>query len=162
MRAVAVGAVTILLVLLAATPDEAVGAHGGGVPAQVVAPVDGAVVAPFDPPDHRFGPGHRGVDLAAEPGTPVRAALAGIVTFSGEVAGRGWVTVDHGGGLVTTYGVLDPREVAAGRHVAAGHVLGRLAASAEHLDWGARLHGEYIDPLRVLGRWRPHLVALPR
>lgn len=159
MRAAAVGAATSLLVLLAGT---VYGADGGGVPSQVLAPVDGAVVAPFDPPDRRYGPGHRGVDLAAGPGTPVRAALAGIVTFSGEVAGRGWVSVDHGGGLVTTYGVLDPREVAAGRHVAAGHVLGRLAPSAEHLDWGARLHGEYIDPLRVLGRWRPHLVALPR
>lgn len=130
--------------------------------ARVILPVDGPVLRPFTAPPHPFGAGHRGVDLAAASGDPVRAALPGVVVFAGEVARRGWVTVDHGGGLQTTYGVLDPRAVSAGQRVDAGHVLGRVAAGAEHLDWGARLHGEYIDPLRLFGRWRPHLVRLPR
>lgn len=132
----------------------------GAVPTRAVMPVDGPVLRPFTAPAHRFGPGHRGVDLAADPGTTIRAALPGLVTFAGEVAGRGWVTVDHGGGLDTTYGVVDPRLVPAGRRVEAGQALGRLAAEAGHLDWGARLHGEYIDPLRLLSRWRPHLVRM--
>lgn len=126
----------------------------------VVLPVDGPVQRPFTAPAHPYGPGHRGVDLAAAPGAAVRAALPGLVTFAGRVAGRGWVTVDHGGGLDTTYGVLDPRLVTAGQRVAAGQPLGRLTADAGHLDWGARLHGDYIDPLRLLTRWRPHLVRL--
>jgi hypothetical protein len=46
----------------------------------------------------------------------------------------------------------------AGDLVEAGHVLGRLAHAANHLDWGARLNGSYVDPLSLLGRWEVHLV----
>lgn len=140
------------------TADEQPDAASSGA----VRPVDGSVVRHFEEPAHPYGPGHRGVDLAAGPGTTVRAALPGVVTFAGQVALRGWVTVDHGGGLDTTYGVIDPRFVTAGQQVRTGQSLGEVAAGVEHLDWGARLHGTYIDPLRLLWRWRPHLVRLPR
>ena len=131
----------------------------GAVPPAVVAllPVDGAVVGTFDPPDSPYGSGHRGVDLAADPGTPVVAALAGTVVFSGEVAGVGWVTIDHGGGLATTYGPLDPRSVAAGDVVGPGTEVGLVAPGADHLDWGARVDGAYVDPLALVGGWRVHL-----
>ena len=56
-------------------------------------PVDGAVVHPFDEPATVYGPGHRGADLAAPPGTPVRAANDGVVSFAGSVAGTLHVTV---------------------------------------------------------------------
>ncbi|MBW3603281.1 MAG: M23 family metallopeptidase [Actinobacteria bacterium] len=125
----------------------------------VVLPVDGLVSRPFDAPRHPYGPGHRGVDLTAPPGTPVRSAAGGVVTFSGQVAGTRWVTVAHGGGLDTTYGRLAP-EVAAGQRVRAGQRLGRLAPGSGHLDWGARLDGRYIDPLGLLGRWRVHLAPV--
>jgi murein DD-endopeptidase MepM/ murein hydrolase activator NlpD len=121
-------------------------------------PVDGDVLRRFEAPATRFGAGHRGVDLAAEPGQEVRAALGGIVVFAGLVAGSGWVTVDHGNGLVTTYGVLGSWDVDPGVAVAAGERLGRLAPSATHLDWGARRDGAYIDPLSLFGRWRVRLV----
>lgn len=124
-----------------------------------VPPVPGAVVRTFDPPATRYGAGHRGVDLRARGGEPVSAALGGVVTFAGEVAGVGWVTVDHGAGLDTTYGPLDPRLVSAGSRVDAGAVLGALRADARWLDWGARRHGEYIDPLTLLGRWEVHLTG---
>jgi len=124
------------------------------------APVAGALLRSFSRPASAFGPGHRGVDLAGAPGEEVVAALPGTVAFSGVVVGTGWVTVDHGGGLDTTYGPLDPRRVATGQRVDAGEVLGRLAAAASHLDWGARLDGGYIDPLRLLRPWRLHLVAV--
>jgi murein DD-endopeptidase MepM/ murein hydrolase activator NlpD len=121
-----------------------------------VLPVEGIVTRPFDAPAHPYGPGHRGVDLAAAPGAPVRSAAAGTVTFSGPVAGTRWVTVAHGGGLDTTYGPLQPG-VVAGQRVRAGQRLGWLSPGAGHLDWGARLGGRYIDPLTLLGRWRVHL-----
>lgn len=132
-----------------------------------VAPVGGAVVRGFDPPATRYGAGHRGVDLAAAAGQPVVAALGGTVTFAGRVAGVSWITVGHGGGLDTTYGPVEPAAVAAGDVVAAGSVLGFVAAGAAHLDWGARLDDRYIDPLGLLGRWETFLtteddvVALP-
>src|SRR5262249_19725721 len=62
-----------------------------------------AVVRGFHPPALRYGPGHRGVDLAAAAGEPVLAAGAGTVVFAGVVAGRGVVSLSHPGGLRTTY-----------------------------------------------------------
>jgi hypothetical protein len=66
------------------------------------------MVRRFDPPPRPWLPGHRGVDLAADPGAPVYAAGPGVVRFAGEVAGRGVVSVDHAGGLRTTYEPVTP------------------------------------------------------
>lgn len=122
-------------------------------------PVPGPVLQRFRPPLTRFGAGHRGVDLAAAEGEPVVAAMGGTVTFSGRVARVGWVTVDHGATLQTTYGPLAPRLVHAGEAVMAGEMLGFVARDAGHLDWGARIAREYIDPLSLLGRWETFLTA---
>jgi murein DD-endopeptidase MepM/ murein hydrolase activator NlpD len=141
-------------VAVAAPPIPEPGAPG-------IPPVLGPVLRGFEPPPHPYGPGHRGVALQAAPGEAVRAALPGRITFAGEVARVGWVTVGHGGGLDTTYGPLDPRLVVSGQSVDRGQVIGRLAAEGTHLHWGARLHRDYIDPLLLLGRWEVHLVAEP-
>ena len=130
-----------------------------GAAGLAVRPVAGPVVRGFDPPATSFGAGHRGVDLRAAPGEPVVAAMGGTVTFAGRVAGVAWVTVDHGGGLDTTYGPVEPRLVGAGEVVAPGEWLGFVAAGAAHLDWGARLEGSYIDPLGLLGGWETYLTT---
>jgi murein DD-endopeptidase MepM/ murein hydrolase activator NlpD len=122
------------------------------------APVGGRVLRPFDPPATPYGRGHRGVDLAALPGEPVRAARAGTVTFAGRVAGVSWVTVAHADGLATTYGGFVP-SVQAGDHVGLGARLG-MAGDRARLDWGARRDGRYIDPLLLLGGWRVVLVPV--
>ena len=147
-------AVAVILAGLLALPATVAVAQ----PAPVAPPAPGPVLRGFDPPASRFGPGHRGVDVGAKPGWPVRAAMAGVVAFSGEVARVGWVTVDHGGGLDTTYGPLSGRRVVRGQRVAAGAVLGRLSAGADHVDWGARRNREYIDPLSLLVEWEIALV----
>jgi murein DD-endopeptidase MepM/ murein hydrolase activator NlpD len=134
----------------------------GAAPSAAVRPVPGHVVRGFDPPAHPYGPGHRGVDLAADPGDRVRSALAGRIAFAGAVAHVGWVTVDHGGGLVTTYGDLavdGPDPPRTGDRVRVGQVIGVLADRATHLDWGARLDGAYLDPTSLLLRWRLHLTS---
>lgn len=169
MRRFAACLLTTLALIVAWHPA---GAAGSARPAQAFAavgqswsstgavlPVRGPLLRAFDPPASRYGAGHRGVDLAAAPGEVVRAALDGAVSFSGTVARVGWVTVDHGGGLSTTYGPLDPRLVRAGDSVEAGGRLGRLAGDALHLDWGARVGDTYIDPLSLLGRWEVHLTS---
>jgi murein DD-endopeptidase MepM/ murein hydrolase activator NlpD len=125
--------------------------------AVVLLPVPGGVTRTFDPPPAPYTAGHRGVDLAAAEGAEVRAALPGLVRFAGRVGGAGWVTVDHGGGLETTYGRLGPVLVSPGRRVLGGDVLGQLAPGTAHVDWGARLDGRYIDPLSLLGPWEPYL-----
>ena len=124
-----------------------------------IPPVAGDVERAFDPPLTRYSAGHRGVDLDAEPGEPVVAAMSGTVTFSGLVAGVGWVTVSHGGELDTTYGPLAPRLVNAGTVVTRGEILGLIADDATHLDWGARFADDYIDPLTLLVRWETYLTT---
>jgi len=117
-----------------------------------------AVVARFDPPGRPWLTGHRGVDLAAEPGTAVRAAGDGVVVFAGPLAGRGVVSIAHSSGIRTTY---EPvlAEVTVGTVVGRGRVIGTVATwSAAHracsatscLHWGARVGERYIDPLGLL------------
>jgi len=123
------------------------------------------VVRPFDPPAQRWLPGHRGVDLASERGTPVFAAGPGVVAFAGQVAGVGVVSIDHPGGLRTTYQPVVPR-VRAGDRVSAGQRIGTLEAghpecrAAACLHWGLRRGDEYLDPLVLLGLGRVRLLPL--
>jgi murein DD-endopeptidase MepM/ murein hydrolase activator NlpD len=109
----------------------------------------------FEPPAGPFGPGHRGVDLAAAPGASVLAAADGVVAFAGMVAGRPVVSIDHADGLRTTYEPVDP-SVAAGQAVARGSPIGTLLAghagcpAAACLHWGVRRGETYLDPLALL------------
>jgi murein DD-endopeptidase MepM/ murein hydrolase activator NlpD len=120
-----------------------------------LAPAPPTVTRAFDPPAVPYGPGHRGVDLAATPGRPVLAAGTGFVVFAGQLAGRGVVSIDHDGGLRTTYEPLAVG-VAAGDQVAAGQVIGTVTAghpgcpATACLHWGVRRGEDYLDPLLLV------------
>ncbi|WP_166408896.1 murein hydrolase activator EnvC family protein [Labedella phragmitis] len=109
------------------------------------------IVDAFDAPEHRFGAGHRGIDIAAAVGETITASANGTVIFSGPVAGRSVITVDHGGGLVSSYDPIVPN-VRSGAPVSAGHVLGTLGPGhAMHcrsgcVHLGVRFEGAYVDP----------------
>lgn len=124
-----------------------------------------SVLTPFQPPAHSYGPGHRGVDLAAAPGAPVLAAAPGTVTFAGPVAGRNVVSIDHSGGLRTTYEPLTPT-VSAGQRVQAGQTIGTLNSGHSGcspltcLHWGLREGENYLDPLSVLDLGHIRLLPL--
>lgn len=121
------------------------------------------VVSAFEAPAHRYGPGHRGVDLAGRPGTPILAAGAGTVVFAGPVAGRGVISIDHPNGLRTTYEPISP-SVVPGEVVAKGQQIGTLLAghpgcpAVSCLHWGLRRGMDYLDPLRLLGLARLRLL----
>ncbi|WP_312810818.1 murein hydrolase activator EnvC family protein [Corynebacterium variabile] len=150
----------------AAAPESPPGAPPGSAPAgNHLRPVPGTVLAPADIPDQNWLPGHRGVDLDAASGAAVRASAAGTVRFAGVVAGTPTVSVDHGGGLRTTY---EPvlAQVQVGEQVGRGQILGELADHASlpgtarrdpGLHWGAVLGPpaedaeRYIDPMTLLG-----------
>ncbi|MEQ0558819.1 M23 family metallopeptidase [Amycolatopsis sp. NEAU-NG30] len=117
---------------------------------------DPVVTKYFDAPETPFGAGHRGVDLAAVPGQDVLAAETGVVVFAGAVAGRPVVSVDHDGGLRTTYEPVAAK-VSVGAQVYRGQVLGIVLAGhpgcpvAACLHWGVRRGEEYVDPLALVG-----------
>jgi murein DD-endopeptidase MepM/ murein hydrolase activator NlpD len=146
-------AVLLLTALLAGPGPAAAAPRGPTVPGGRW-PLAGVprVVRPFEAPRHRYGPGHRGVDLAGRVGTPVVAALPGLVAFAGLVAGRGVVSVQSGG-LRTTYEPV-AAQVAAGDAVAAGAPLGVLTTGSHCaescLHWGLRAGEDYLDPLRTV------------
>ena len=156
---------TVVLAPLPATAEPAPAA----VPATALwrAPVDGdlTVTRPFDRLLHPYAAGHRGVDLRATPWTPVLAAGDGVVVFAGRVAGRPVVSVDHPGGLRTTYEPVDA-SVAAGQSVARGSPLGTLAVGHAGcpveacLHWGLRRGETYLDPLSLLEPPRVRLLPM--
>ncbi|WP_431911306.1 murein hydrolase activator EnvC family protein [Micromonospora carbonacea] len=139
---------------------------GSGLPA-FGWPLDG-VPRParrFEPPPQPWLPGHRGVDLLAEPGAVVRAAGPGVVLHAGQVAGRPVITVGHSAGLRTTYEPVTPG-VRVGDRVAAGASLGRLepghagCPDRACLHWGLRRGEEYLDPTALLGLGPVRLLPL--
>ena len=167
---------TLLLLLAPAPParaDEGATWADWGPPDPTPAPArDGSwplqprpvVVEGFDPPEVRWGAGHRGVDLAGRAGAPVRSALPGTVTFAAPLAGRGVVVVDHGG-VRTTYQPVTAT-VRVGDRVAEGQVVGTLGLAGSHcfpqacLHWGLRRGETYLDPLVLVGGGPVRLLPL--
>jgi hypothetical protein len=143
-------------------PAHRAQAATGGFVAPLPAPL--TVLSGFDPPAQPWLPGNRGVDLAATAGEPVVAAADGVVLYAGLLAGRGVVSIDHGG-IRTTYEPVDPA-VARGAPVRRGQVIGRVAAVADGcgppggcLHWGAIRGDAYLDPLSLLAA--PQVRLLP-
>ena len=121
-------------------------------------PVDAPVIDPFRPPLDPYGPGNRGIEYDTEPGDTVRAAASGTVVFAGAVATALHVTVDHGGGLLSSYSYLQRISVRAGAAVARGAVIG---IAGNRLHFGVRLDGGYTDPARFIGVRRVRLRLVP-
>ncbi|MFJ6390752.1 murein hydrolase activator EnvC family protein [Streptomyces sp. NPDC091972] len=117
-----------------------------------------AVLRGWEPPATVYGRGHRGVDLAAPAGTPVRAVAAGRVSFAGRVAGKGAVSVAlTGTDLRTTYEPVTA-SVDKGAEVEAGEVIGTVDPTGSHcttacVHWGLRRGETYLDPLSLLPPW---------
>lgn len=126
-------------------------------------PAAGAsVLRPFEAPAHEYGPGHRGIDIGPADGA-VHAPAAGVVVFAGTVVDRGIVTIDHGGGWVTS---VEPvaATVTVGDVVSARDPIGELSQGGHSLPGtlhvGVRHDGEYVNPLLLLGRV-PRAILLP-
>lgn len=124
-------------------------------------PVPGDVIRPYDPPDKPWLPGHRGVDLAAGPGSVVASSADGVVHFAGSVAGTPTVSVMHADGIRTTYQPVVAR-VSRGDRVLRGDPLGVLGDPAPDpgLHWGALRGSDYLNPLDLLAR-RPIVLKPP-
>ena len=122
-------------------------------------PVSAPVSDPFRLPEGPYGPGNRGIEYDTEPGEAVAAAAAGEVVFAGSVARSLHVTVDHGGGLVSSYSYLERITVPVGARVVQGDPIG---AASERLHFGVRVDGAYVDPasLSAVGAVTVRLVPL--
>ena len=152
----------------AASAREPVAVDAAGPTSTFTSPLPTPLVVlqGFEPPAKPWLPGSRGVNLAAASAMPVLAAASGVVLYAGELAGRGVVSIDHGGAMRTTYEPVDPT-VRQGEQVTRGEVIGYVSSAADHcgppgscLHWGAILAGSYVDPMKLL-RQRPPVRLLP-
>jgi murein DD-endopeptidase MepM/ murein hydrolase activator NlpD len=107
---------------------------------------------------------HDGLDLATWPGAPVRAGLAGTVSFagpdgdgppcnpqSGPYRGYGLgVIIDNGDGWQSLYAHLSEIKVVTGQHVTPDTVIGLAGdtgcVTGPHLHFGLRRNGELVNP----------------
>jgi uncharacterized SAM-binding protein YcdF (DUF218 family) len=98
---------------------------------------------------------HAGIDIAADYGSPVRAAAPGQIALAGWLGPFGnLLAVEHGGGLATVYAHLAGYVVEQGSTVERGELLGYVGTTGRsfgpHLHFEVRAHGTPVDPLAYL------------
>ena len=111
-------------------------------------PVNGHLTSRFG---YRWGRSHKGVDIGARYGLPVRAVAPGTVQSAGWGGGYGnLVTIRHDDGTITSYAHMSRILVYGGR-VAAGDQIGRVGSTGRstgpHLHFEVRRSGEQLNPL---------------
>jgi len=101
----------------------------------------------------RDGVMHKGIDLAANLGTPVEAALDGKVSFSGILKGYGKVVkVNHGNGMETIYAHCNKLYVNSGEEVKRGDHIADVGSTGDstgpHLHFEVKINGNPVAPLK--------------
>lgn len=104
-----------------------------------------------DPVTGEKSAGHHGIDLAASPGSEIRAFMSGTVaeTGSSEIYGN-YVLINHGAELTTFYGHMSSVSVSKGDSVRSGGKIGIIGSTGKstgvHLHFEVRVNGERVDP----------------
>ncbi len=98
---------------------------------------------------------HKGLDISALDGTPVRATADGTVKTAGMVSGYGReVVLDHGRGMETCYGHMSRFAVMPGETVVRGQVIGYVGHSGRvtgsHLHYEVRIRNAPVNPHKYL------------
>jgi len=98
---------------------------------------------------------HRGMDIAAAAGTPIRASNSGIVRLAERLPAHGnAVVIDHGQGIFTYYAHMSKILAYVGEKVKRGQVIGLVGmtgvATGPHLHFSMSLHNLRVDPMQWL------------
>jgi len=98
---------------------------------------------------------HKGLDIAARIGTPIKATAHGEVTFAGKKGSYGnLVVIDHGHGMVTRYAHMDTIAVKRGDSVKRGNIIGEVGntgrSTGSHLHYEVHLNGVPVNPQRYI------------
>jgi murein DD-endopeptidase MepM/ murein hydrolase activator NlpD len=122
-------------------------------------PVDGRVNSKFgpriDPVTKKSGDFHRGIDIMAPIGEPIKSAKAGEIYENS--ANRWWgnyIIVKHSENLFTYYCHQSRTKARKGQQVAAGELIGYVGktgkATGPHLHFEVRVGKDPKDPLQYL------------
>ena len=136
-------------------PDESASAY-----APTLWPVMGPITSSFgqrEDPILGNGEGefHKGIDISAPNGMPVRVTADGVVKTAEMANGYGReVVVDHGHGVETLYGHMSGFAVMAGQTVVRGQVIGYVGHSGRvtgsHLHYEVRIRNTPVNPHKYL------------
>ncbi len=142
----------------ALVPDFESGLATGNLPS--LWPVTGPITSPFggrEDPILGAGEGefHKGVDIAAPSGTPIRATASGVVLTAAMGNGYGReVVLDHGGGVHTVYGHMSGFHCTAGDQVVRGQIIGYVGTTGRstgpHVHYEVRLRDVPVNPHKYL------------
>jgi murein DD-endopeptidase MepM/ murein hydrolase activator NlpD len=121
-------------------------------------PVQGSITSSFGEREDPFngeGAFHKGIDISAVYGTPIRAAADGIVESATIEGGYGrQVLLDHGHGLKTLYAHMSGFTVTLGQSVIRGQVIGYVGTSGRstgaHLHYEVQINGTPVNPHKYL------------
>src|SRR5207249_4169485 len=137
-----------------ATAIDAYRQQAGPADGMFVLPVEGQRTSGFGmrmhPMDHAERL-HNGMDIAAPASTPIQAAAAGQVVFSGTQAGYGnVVVVQHAQGYATLYAHNTENLVSVGTPVSQGQPIATVGSTGRstgpHLHFEVRKDGKQLDP----------------
>jgi murein DD-endopeptidase MepM/ murein hydrolase activator NlpD len=115
-------------------------------------PSRGSVSSAFG---ERWGRMHEGLDIAANLGSPIYAALSGTVSFAGWSDGYGkLIKLKHDNGLETYYGHCSKLLVSTGEKVDKGDKIGEVGSTGRstgpHLHFEVRVNGVAKNPTNYL------------
>jgi murein DD-endopeptidase MepM/ murein hydrolase activator NlpD len=127
-------------------------------------PVGGGIASVYGWRTNPWPEFHKGLDLEAGYGTPVRATAAGTVVSAGWEGGFGIkVDIDHGNGYHTWYAHLSRATVAAGAQVTKGQPIALSGSTGEstgpHLHYQVMYQGQAIDPQPFLNGVPAKIIA---
>jgi murein DD-endopeptidase MepM/ murein hydrolase activator NlpD len=131
--------------------DKPATANNGSGRVTLKKPVDGAVIKGFSGDELVFYAAmnmwatHNGIDIQADQGAKVVAAMAGTVTqiYTSESDG-GVVIISHSDSSQTVYMGLDDISVEAGEKVNADQEIGTIGTMPSESDLSYHLHFEYL------------------
>lgn len=118
----------------------------------LVRPISGTITSRYG---RRSSGIHKGLDIATSTGTPIGAAAAGTVTFSGWSGSYGnFIIIDHGNGIQTAYAHCSALYVSAGQYVDQGQSIGAVGSTGNstgpHLHLEVRINGVCQNPQNYL------------
>jgi murein DD-endopeptidase MepM/ murein hydrolase activator NlpD len=112
----------------------------------------------WEPPLGSCSHFHRGIDIVAPFGTPVRAAGDGTIVYIGwnyaDGADPAWIVIiAHSASLQTWYAHMSPSHpngISTGSSVSKGQVIGYEGSTGHstgaHLHWAVMLNGDFVNP----------------
>ena len=120
-----------------------------------VVPVRGNITSRFGSREAIRDHSHKGLDIAAKTGTPIKAAADGKIKYADTMSGYGnLIIIDHGNGITTYYGHCSKLYKKEGQKVKAGDVIAAVGntgnSTGSHLHFEIRKNGVYVNPANYL------------